>query len=453
VFDYGVVPWEYRWGIRSWLFPMLLAAPMALGEALAPDGTLYRTLPALAMIAASLVVPWSGWRLGRGQSLAHAAIAALVGATWSEFVYFAPHSLSENASIACALPAAALLVGRRHRRDVFAAGLLLGVATLLRFQLAPALAVLAMFGCARDPARWRGLIAGGLVAAAIGSLVDLAHGAVPFAWLVENLRQNLLDGRAAQYGTSGPFGYVTWFEHVWGWWLLAIVPLVRIGMRRVPALGWAGIVNLLVHSLIAHKEYRFVEFSAVAFVLVAAIGSVDVAAWLGARLRASRAALALAAVGWLAASAAVATTPAMRDNWTRAADKLAITAMLRDDPALCGVALLTDLGEWGGYSDLHRRVPIGYFDRNDPLLRGTALATALRRESGGYNRIVATPADAARLPAGYRARACVGGTVCLFARAGGCRADPASPFAIQTVMVRIDRQMRENQRRGLRPLS
>ena len=38
VFDYGLVPWEFRYFIRSWLIPLMLSVPMALGEAVQPGG-------------------------------------------------------------------------------------------------------------------------------------------------------------------------------------------------------------------------------------------------------------------------------------------------------------------------------------------------------------------------------------------------------------------------------
>ena len=218
---------------------------------------------------------------------------------------------------------------------IVAAGMLLTFAGLIRFQLAPMIAVIAIMGCGRDPVRWRALIVGGAAMAAIGVVIDVAMGTVPFAWLVENVRQNLLQNRAAQYGTMGPFGYVTWAEHIWGWWLLPIALLVRIGWRRQPALAWAATANLIFHSLIAHKEYRFVECSAAAFVLIAAIGTVDTVWWLERRFPhlPSRAAIAIACLAWLTASATMATNDKMRHYWAQATDTLAATALLRDDPA------------------------------------------------------------------------------------------------------------------------
>ena len=36
VFGYGVVPWEFRYDIRSWLIPLLVAGPMQLGAWIDP---------------------------------------------------------------------------------------------------------------------------------------------------------------------------------------------------------------------------------------------------------------------------------------------------------------------------------------------------------------------------------------------------------------------------------
>ncbi len=50
VFGYGVVPWEFREFIRSWLIPLMLVPPMQFGEWLDPGGPLYLVLPR-AMVA------------------------------------------------------------------------------------------------------------------------------------------------------------------------------------------------------------------------------------------------------------------------------------------------------------------------------------------------------------------------------------------------------------------
>ena len=51
VFGYGVVPWEFREFIRSWLIPLMLVPPMQLGEWIEPGGRLYLLLPRLMFAA------------------------------------------------------------------------------------------------------------------------------------------------------------------------------------------------------------------------------------------------------------------------------------------------------------------------------------------------------------------------------------------------------------------
>ncbi|MGR6329735.1 hypothetical protein ACU5AX_11770 [Sphingomonas sp. XXL09] len=453
LFGYGIVPWEAHYGIRNWLLPILITGPMALGHALAPATNLYIVLPKLFAVLVSLTLPATAWVLGRRLSPAHGALAALVTASWAEFVIFAPHTLSEQFALAAMLPTAAVLLAApaQNRRALAAAGALLMLAGLFRFQYAPALATLALATIGRRPDRWPPLIAGALAMAVLGALVDLATGLSPFGWFVENIRQNLLQNRASYYGTLGPLGYVTWFEHMWRWWLIPIAPLVWIGGKRYPALLATAIVHLVFHSLIAHKEYRFVELSAVLFILLAAIGSVDVADRL-ARRRPNwppRLILGTVAALWLVASASTLSGRELHGMRVEGSDTLALTSRLRADPDLCGVALFAnDLVEWGGYVELHRPVPVTSYLPGDPMLHGRTPSQALAADAGRINRIIGNP-DGIGIPAGFTRTACAapaGGqkpTMCLYARPGQCRGGNATPFALQSVFNRTDQLIRD----------
>jgi phosphatidylinositol glycan class B len=73
------------------------------------------------------------------------------------------------------------------------------------------------------------------------------------------VKVNILEGKAAQFGTMPVWGY---FQLIWslGKWLniilLLLVILAWIRMPRNP-LTWTGIAFLVAHSLIGHKELRF----------------------------------------------------------------------------------------------------------------------------------------------------------------------------------------------------
>ncbi len=88
VFGHGVVPWEFRYDIRSWLIPLALAGPMQLGEWLSPGGTLYLTLPRALVALANLVPIVAAWFLGARSSRQHAIAAMAVAALWVECVLF-----------------------------------------------------------------------------------------------------------------------------------------------------------------------------------------------------------------------------------------------------------------------------------------------------------------------------------------------------------------------------
>ena len=75
VFGYGVVPWEFRYFIRSWLIPLLLVPPMALGEAINPGGTLYLILPRAMVVADQPVT--SRRRLVHRRAVYHGSMRSL----------------------------------------------------------------------------------------------------------------------------------------------------------------------------------------------------------------------------------------------------------------------------------------------------------------------------------------------------------------------------------------
>ena len=94
-FGYGVVPWEFRDGVRSPVLPYGLAALFWLGDKIvgSPEGYLALTRLTLAVI--SLIAVAAAYRMGARTSTTHALLAGLVAGTWFELVYFASRPLTE----------------------------------------------------------------------------------------------------------------------------------------------------------------------------------------------------------------------------------------------------------------------------------------------------------------------------------------------------------------------
>src|SRR5687768_17401971 len=141
VFGYGVVPWEFREFIRSWLIPLMLVPPMQLGDWLDPGGQLYLVLPRAMVATLNFAPVIAAWVIGRRISLQHAIVGVAVVGIWVESVAFSVQTLSESLSVAAFMTAAALLYREAKMTAIVAAGALLALACLFRFQFGPAAAL------------------------------------------------------------------------------------------------------------------------------------------------------------------------------------------------------------------------------------------------------------------------------------------------------------------------
>lgn len=443
LFGDGIVTWEWRYGMRSWLIPTLVMPIMALGHAIAPQGSLYLLLPNAVMAASWLVVVAAGWHLGARISRAHAIAAASALALCPDFVFYSTHILSETLAITLALPAALLLVQRDRWTGwrLFGAGVLIAFALALRFQYAPALGTLMLLTAGRDlRISWRPLLLGGLLGLVPVIAIDMWHGQWPLQWLTANLHQTFVSNKAAQFGTSGPLGYL---GEVWPHWSLWIVPLTVaavFGARRYPVLGWTALANIAFHSAIAHKEYRFILLSMVIAVLLAALGTVDRVAQVRDRAgdQAGKQAARFLLVCWLGAFLGLAIGGA-RHQWTYLAPSVRLFDSLRHEPGLCGLALYrVDPFDTPGYSHLHRSVPINAYMIRE--LRGRA--DPLPGDMAQFNMVMTAAPTARFLPAAFREEACSGqgaARICLYRRPGTCAARDDAYFGLQKVLARFDR--------------
>lgn len=440
----GIITWEWRDGIRGWLLPTLFAGPVAFGDWLAPGRDGAFIVPRLLVALASLSIVVSAWFFGARVSRTHAIVAALVAAIWFELVYFAPHTLSEPLATALIVPAALLLTNGPTQKRLLIGGGLLALAFVWRFQYAPAMAVFALGACWRQ---WRNaipLIGGGLVVLPLAALVDVAHGVTPYEWLVQNIKYNLLHDRASEFGTAPAIAYVHLVLMIWSGAAVLMLCALWRGWRHAPLLIVAAVVNLVFHSAIVHKEYRFIFLSVVLLIIAAALGSAD---WVQ-MLRRKRAwrpwALPIAIACWVLISVGHADdSKAMQENWTRGTGMAHLARELRGDPALCGVALYTTSYHLlPGHERLAGAAPLYAFDSKDPTAAGRLSALAKQHE-GAFNRILAPPELAGELPADFSRRDCANlggsdGNACIFARSGSCDATAADSFEINDVLVRMN---------------
>jgi len=426
VFGNGLVPWEFRVGARSWLLPALLAAPMWLGDALAPETGAYRLLAQALVAALSASTVVIGFLWARKHGIRHALLAAVVLCTWFELAYFGARALGEVVASAFLFTGVYLCAEREPRspRHDFLAGVCLAGAFVFRFHLAPALALAAVWRCrAEFRARWVSMLVGAAIPLLALGIADGLAWSEPFGSIVNNFRANILQGRSHVYGTSGTGWYVLQLVERWRYALPAIALLALWGARREPLPLLVAVTVVLAHSAIAHKEYRFIYPALLLIVYCASLGTAELLRWLQQRQAgraASQGALFVACTAWLASSIALAVAPTMRPEWTRG--RAGVELMSRAGrEARCGVGLLAGWSWTGGYSSLHRNLPLYLLDWDRDRWNTQAFDAWI------LPQYVLDPR-----PAGYRLVQCdvqgAGGAeaLCLWIRSGGCDATGAT---------------------------
>lgn len=450
IFGYGVVTWEYRYGMRSWLLPLLVAGPMQIGEWLAPSTLLYAKLPSLLPAVASLSIIWSGWSIGRRSHPSHGLVAAAVMAIWFEQVFFASHILTEVLATACLLPAAAILTSPTpSQRKLVGAGVLLGLAAVLRFQYGPVIAALVLLSCKFDVKRlWLPILAGSILVFAFSAAVDLSMGQKPFGWIAVNVQQNLILDRSSHYGVSGPETYFALMRSYWHFTALPILLLILPAVRNNQTLLWVAFLNIAVHTAIGHKEYRFIFLSTTILIMLAAIGSAELVHRLKVRTadaKLKRICIPALIVSWAGVSAMLAMAEPMRQRWNAYGPSMALARLAGVEPNVCGIAL-HKIAFWepGGYSYLHRSIPIYLtgWSANDKMS-----TNEIKVSSSAYNAIIASPTPDNNIPSEYNSEICVGQgndvgdptqIQCLYRREGGCDPTKATRWELHRVLLRHD---------------
>lgn len=268
----GVTPaealtWEFPARIRPWLHPgsyVLLAralqgagveSPFALARAFRLASGLLSWAALLALLlAVRRWFPSPRWRR-----------AAYLSLSLPYFVpYLAARVSSESLATSFLMLGLAALVARdgpaspRH----LAAGLAFGLAYACRFQAGVAVAGVVLWVLVHARDRWRqmALLGAGIAAAlAVAAWADAwGYGTwEPVAW--NYLRVNLLEGKAASFGTMPFFAYLGLLAGQWPPFGLVLMAGMLLFWVRFPrhVLTWLTVPFFLVHSLIAHKEIRF----------------------------------------------------------------------------------------------------------------------------------------------------------------------------------------------------
>jgi hypothetical protein len=307
----GLASWEWRDGVRSWVLPAYNGGWMALlmklgvrrGDILGSIMQLHWALVSLVLVVAAfrggsyvtrrleargskpsspaplaVDAPPAGWRGG--------LLAAALCALFPPIVSFSPHTLSELPSMLCLVLGLVLTLetSERESRDavtrkrVFFIGALLSLGVCLRIANAPLVLVAPLVLLLRRRyAHVAWLALGAALPIAIFGVVDLVTWGKFLGSFIGYVDYNLVQGKAAEFGTMPRFWYVGELWHRAPIGLpLVMLPLL-FGWRATWPFVLSALGLVVMLSTQAHKEERFV-IAFWPFVIIGAAGVVG--AWL-----------------------------------------------------------------------------------------------------------------------------------------------------------------------------
>jgi len=429
-FGYGIVTWEQRYDMRSWLIPQLLSLPMRTGAFLSADAAAPVAVARASVTAISLALVFAAYAIGSVQSRTAGLLAAFAAAIWPQIVSMASHVLSENLCASAVLAGCALALQHDERGHArYAAGFLFGLSIILRMQSAAFIGVFVLALAWRDWRAWLQLAAGGIAALACGALSDIVAGQAPFAWAWNNYYENAIVDRSALYGVSSPLFYLERaVTDSNGMMLVAFVLALFSGPKFRPLL-FACIAEYAAHSLIGHKEARFVFLSNATLVVLGAIGAARLFEN-GPLARLPKPVLPVAVLAVALAACGPGELDKLRGH--TGVSRLAYRAA--QDPAVCGLAISGHAFWRVAYAFVGRPLPI-YTSSRFPI----DVKARPRDVRAAANAYIATEKEP--LLADWRRTACMqghDGRYCLYRRQGGCDAKAGKEFELQRVLTEAD---------------
>jgi hypothetical protein len=259
VFGYGFVPWEYQYGIRSWIIPgfiALILKSLAAVHLDRPD--IYEPTVRLIFCAISVTLPASIYRIAQATlDESTARLALLATAFWPLLVFFSPTPMPDVLAAYSFFGALVWLFGRPTRPAMLAFGALAGLTLALRVQLGPMVAVAMLVAALRW--RWRGWPApvACLVVLVLAGALDAYTWGRWFSSFVSNIELNLFAHISDIFGISPGYYYLlTLAVYSAGLAYLGAFGLA-LSWRKSWPLAVMGLLQLAAFSAVGHKELRF----------------------------------------------------------------------------------------------------------------------------------------------------------------------------------------------------
>lgn len=280
--------------------------------------------------------------------------------------------------------------------------------------------------------RWLPLLAGGIVPVLALAVLDAQTLGTPLQSVWKDFWINVVQDRGRE---AAPFyWYAGKLLIIWGAAVVPIAAAVAIGARRLPMLAGMILIHVITHSVIAHKEMRFLYPIMPLIVILIGIGTSEMLIRLTPEGWGRGFYAGSAVAAWGIMSFAIAVGDGFRANWTHNTEGLLAMEDVGLRKDVCGLGLADAWWATGGYTYLHLSVPIYLVDDISDLdkiatsFNYALVPKPLSSHFEGFDLVRCW--DPSRRPIGLSP----GLPLCLLRRAGNCKANPN--FEINKVLAR-----------------
>lgn len=399
-FGYGLLPWEFKTGARSWLLPGAAGGMMKLlAWAGIHSGAGLAVGMKLCFAGLSVLALYPVLRMAHAAAgVAAAILLTFIAAAFPASLIYGSRAMSE---VACTplltwglwllwpwgLGRAGRATWRRNRHPAvpwwsevpipLAAGALLGVAAVLRYQVVVLAPLVCLLVAWRRGLRVASIVGAGVVlAVGLGGLLDWATWHQPFHAFIAYVKFNVVENGANQWGVARRDFYWRTLRDTSGPAIYVLGLGILLGLRRSWPMGLLALAFIGAHSAIAHKELRFIFPVLPLLLFCSAVGLGPVVDRLPlprpqALLMSAALGLGLCAVMLLRARGVTFADikqpmdstanggPTSGSIWRAFDERNRLIALAGASPDVCGLAVPGANPYWtGGYTYFHRHVPI-----------------------------------------------------------------------------------------------
>jgi len=371
VFGYGYIPWEYRFGTRSWIVPGFISIILFFCKFLGiDDPATYVFIVKVVFCVISTSLIYFVYIIGREIAGEMAGkLAAVFTCFWYELIYFAHKPNPEVLSTYLVAASWACVVSKSGKRHSLLFGFSCALAIALRIQYLPAIAILALYASVRL-SKYNILVATVtfFLTMAIAGYIDYFTWGSFFVSYYNNYLFLSIHGVNKLFGEQ----HFTYFlrsltiASAGAFAITGLISLLKLDKTWLLIIIVSAII--LSHSLIPHKEHRFIFVTVPIFLVLLAIVISDEKLIATINLPY----ISTVMLFFISLTGLLSNLPLQENIISNASDPPLLTKQeilqaylfLNKEPAL--FAILNASASWpetGGYYYLHRDVPI-YFQEN-----------------------------------------------------------------------------------------